>query len=177
MNKLTKFVSSLCFVAVAGTASAGDFYLGADIGKYIFDSEGYNTNSMGQAGLRGGYQLNKYFAIEGRLGTGNSQTVNTDLGPLDFNLNGYATGLLKAGVPISNDRLFVHGIGGYTTSRVSIDGSAEDLDAFAYGIGFEFYGYPRDSINFEWLRLMDGEENGVDYRVDTFNIGWIHHFK
>ena len=143
------------------------------------DTTGYEFKVEGGA-LRIGHEFNDYLAIEGQAGLSNSDNDSGIDTSIEYFVGLYARGNLF----LFDPRARIYGLVGVThaqfTAEVNEDhfriSDSETDTALAYGIGVEVYGNNRNGVNLEYMRYMDGSENGVDYTLDAFNIGYIYRF-
>ncbi|WP_431024013.1 porin family protein [Halomonas sp. H5] len=143
-------------------------YVGGDVMFWDLDPKGASSANDVGLRLRGGVQLNDYFAVEGHLGTGGSDTVQGVEAELDYLVGGFAKGIL----PISQE-FRLYGLLGY--SEVDFDfspgGSARD-DGFSYGAGAEFEVAPNLSVGADYIRYLDKS----DANVDAASVGVRYQF-
>ncbi|MDC8802360.1 porin family protein [Halomonas pacifica] len=133
-------------------------YVGGDVMFWELDPDGAGSVDDIGLRLRGGMQFNDYFAVEGHLGTGGSETVQGVEAELDDLVGAFAKGIL----PISQE-FRLYGLLGY--SEVDIDlspgGSARD-DGFSYGAGAEYEVAPNLAVGADYIRYLDKSEGDFD---------------
>lgn len=180
MRKTTTLILAimlLLFIAPPASAKEG-FYLGGkvpfnDISGDINSPE--SLNSGNGRGLRGGYGLNRYFAIE--MGIWKTKHTHTnsesaavlEAGTLDLKIN-----YPLAGSHIEPYLLF--GAGRYTIeqNRISSDGKGGRI-----GIGIDIFLVPAVSLNVGYTRnnvtfTNAGQNTGG--KITTTDFGLTYHF-
>lgn len=166
--------ASLSVLALTATASAQDapqFTLGA--GYERFDLDGVDLDSFV---LRGGYDFNQYFGVEGQLNLGlGDDTVDVLGTPVDVELN-YAAGVFGVVRPWSNDQASVFLRAGYTVAdaEASLPGyNVSDNDnAWAFGAGGEWFFSGNNGVRVDYTRYEFDE--GSD--ADSFGIAYVRRF-
>jgi hypothetical protein len=168
-------LASVAAIGVTAAANAqatdGSFHLG---GGYTFlDGESVN---LGAITLRGGYDFNQYFGVEGDVlfgvvdDTVTEQGVDIDISA-DFGAAAFGVARLPLGE--NNSNLFVRA--GYGT--LNVEGSAfgitvsDDVDGFAYGVGGEFYLDGVNGVRFDYT-IYDSDDGDLD----TYGIAYIRRF-
>lgn len=166
--------ASLSVLALTAGASAQDeprFTLGAGYERFDFDDAAFDT-----VVLRGGYDFNRFFGVEGQANVGIGDDSITEGGvTADVELN-YAAGVFGVVRPWSNEVASVFVRGGYTTteaeaSAAGLTFSADD-DAWAYGIGGEWFFAGDNGVRVDYTRY-DYEE---DSEADVFGIAYVRRF-
>jgi hypothetical protein len=166
MKPLKHFLFALTLSASCSTVLAGP-YIGADYA--LIDAD---IVDLGALAIKGGYQINEWAAVEGRLGTG----IRDDgyLG-VDVELDNFYGGYFLAGLP--NDTMFYpYLIAGYTKMDVKLSGygMSEDVDDsdFSFGAGARIGLGEVVSGNLEFMRYLDtdGEE------IDAISLGLMFKF-
>ena len=167
----------LLFVAASAGAIEG-FYLGANV-QFNDISGGINSpetvNSGNGRGLRGGFGLNRNFAIEAGIWktkhtpANGGNAANLEAGTLD----------LKIGFPLSGSHIepyFLVGAGRYTIeqNKISSDGKGGRI-----GIGMDIYLFPALSLNVGFTHnkvtfTNSGQEIGGT--ITTTDFGLTYHF-
>lgn len=109
--------------------------------------------------LRGGAQINDYFAVEGHLGGGGSD------GPveLDYLVGAYAKGIL----PVA-DEIRLYGLAGFT----EVDFDVDRQSGFSYGAGAEFDVAQNLSVGADYIRYLDKS----NYTFDAASVGLRYRF-
>lgn len=170
-------VALLLFIAAPTVAKEG-FYLGAtvlfnDISGDINSPE--SLNSGNGRGLRGGYGLNQYFALEMGIWktkhthTNGGSAADLEAGTLDLKIN-----YPLAGGHIEPYLLF--GAGNYTIeqNRISSDGKGSRI-----GIGMDIYLVPAVSLNVGFTRnnvTFTNAGQNTDGKITTTDFGLTYHF-
>lgn len=170
-------LSMLATLLLAAPAMAKDgFYLGVnvvfnDISGEINDGDVIDAGNG--LGLRGGFGLNRYLALEAAIwktvhDTTGGTTVDLKAGTLDLKLNFPLSG--------SNIEPYIFGgVGSYTLeSDTSIDGTGTQ-----FGIGMDIYLFPELNFNVGASRRdITFDDNSVDVKgkVTTFDFGFTYHF-
>jgi len=168
------------FMALAA-AAAGVMLVGApaqaqSVESGLYAGAGYTHYSaeddVSVGGITGrlGYQVNKYFAVEGEGTFGvMDDTVNVLGTDVDVELDN-AWGVYGVGTLPVSERVNLFGRVGW--AKVSVEGSAAGVSASAeddgvgYGVGGTFGLTDRFALRAEYTRL-----EGDDDAVDTFGIG------
>lgn len=176
MKKNTLALMLSACLAVPGVAMAAGtdpgFYAGAGYTLATFDSNDFNSNAdLGVLFLRGGYQINKYLAVEARLGEGiqddKIQGVKLEAEEM---YGAYA----KVGLP-TDIGLYPYALLGMTHAKVkaSVPGFSDttsDSD-ISYGIGADYWFDKQLSAGLEYANFYDkngdtisGLTLGVNYK-------------
>jgi hypothetical protein len=153
----------------------GDRYVGVMVSSPQYKEDDSNAGFRG-AGLmvRGGMEFNRFLAVEGHFGVFGEDTVDSNSYQIDYLLSIYARGNL----PLENGRIRPYVLGGVTRFSGNAPGfSSVDDTAVGYGMGIEFYGDERNAVTLEWIRFADGDVNNVDYKLESFNFGFVHRFE
>jgi opacity protein-like surface antigen len=157
---------------ISGNGYVGIHYSGL---RYEEDTS-FKAHQPG-AIFRVGYEIGDYLGVEGQLGSGLH----------DDNINGVSIGVdylasiyLRGSIFLWDPQARLYGLVGVTRGKVTakafgLSSSLTDTE-MSYGIGVELYGNSRNAFSLEFMRYLDGEDNGVNYTVDAFNIGYIHRF-
>jgi OOP family OmpA-OmpF porin len=131
-------IAALLIAATAGAAHAGDgFYAGGGAGQVFVDETEYDDEDLAVS-LFGGYQFNRYFAIEGGY---------LDLGEIESGLNGASLEadtlyITAVGMLPVNDAFAVYAKAGMhswdaDTSLAILGGEDSGSDP-TYGIGAQY---------------------------------------
>jgi hypothetical protein len=95
---------------------------------------------------------------------------------IDYLLGFYARGNIFLWSP----RARLYGLIGLTHGKLSADISGNSDDQtnteLGYGAGIELFGNGSNGITLEFMRYMDGEDNNVDFNIDSVSIGYTHRF-
>ncbi len=180
MKKVLLLAVASCLLFAAPAFAKSGFYLGAnmlfnDISGEINTPE--TMDSGNGLGLRAGFGLNRYLAIEGGIWkTKHDSTVaggtSVDLkaGTLDVKLN----------FPLSGSNIepyLLVGMGNYTAedSTTSVDGKGTQ-----FGIGMDIYLFPELSFNagLTWRKITFDMPSGPDQdgKVTSLDFGITYHF-
>ena len=168
----TGFVTAL---AMAGPAAA-QLYLGATIGQAEFKEGCLGTGECDDSDsawrILGGFQFNKFFAVEAGyydFGEASSGTVK---------LEAEAFELVAVGSFHFTDRFSVYGkLGGYQGTLEGA-GTDEDNTDLTYGIGARWDFTKRLGVRAEWQRYESlGGGALVETDVDVLSIGLIFQFQ
>jgi len=155
----------------------GSNYFGINFLGLKYEEDALDFHETGAA-LRLGHEFNSYFAIEGQIGAG--LTDDKLFGVVDIGVD-YLVGLYaRANVFLWSPSARLYALVGVTHGKITAEafGISDTLrdTELGYGVGVELYGNSRNAINLELMRYMDGEDDGFDYTVDAFSIGYIHRF-
>lgn len=155
---------------------SGDSYFGVNLTGLRYTEDDFNINENG-LGFRFGHSFGNYLALEGHAvaGLNNDTSMGIEVG-IDYLAGVYVRGNMFLWDP----RARLYGLVGITRGKITAEAfglsdSVTDTE-MGYGVGFEFYGDNRNAVNLEFMRYMDGEDDGVDYEVDAFNLGYTHRF-
>ncbi len=156
---------------------SGNSYFGVFVSGLRYEEDAFDAHEVG-AGLRLGYEFNNYFAVEGHVTAG--LTNDEVFGVMDIGVDYLASAYLRGNIFLWDPQARLYGLIGVTHGKITaeafgISDSLTDTE-MSYGLGFELYGNSRNAINLEFIRYMDGEDDGVDYDVDAFNLGYTHRF-
>lgn len=158
---------------------SGNNYFGVNLSglRYSEQDSEVDTHETG-LGLRFGHGFGDYLAVEGHAVAGLDDDVI--LGGLRIGID-YLLGVyLRGNMFLWDPRARLYGLVGVTRGKLTAEalGLTDTLTdtEMSYGVGFEFYGDDRNAINLEYMRYLDGEDNGFDYDVDAFSIGYTHRF-
>ena len=163
MSKITTsakilLASSLMVIGAAASAADNGYYAGASYSdvKVKIDEVGTSFR-LGVLSALGGYQINKNFAVEGRLGTG---VRDADVVGANFEVDSFVAVNGVATYPLANN-VSAYGTLGYGQTRlnVSFPGGSEKsrLSAFNYGAGLQYKTGPYAArLGFESLADKSG---------------------
>ena len=150
--------------SVLADAKHGNRYVGASVG--FMDLEFGNSNI--DAGLNhlegrlGGY-LNEFLAAEGRIGVG---AVGDEIGATDIDLRYLVGGYLRAGAPLSDNKLFPYVLLGFTRADVEV-GSVTDSETDAsFGLGADI-ALGGLGLSVEYVEYVDKNQ----YDLSGFSVG------
>ncbi len=178
-NKYFVTLSTLIFLVFSLNAVAagesGKSYVGAQYSFVTYtesDIPDFNPTALV---FRGGYKLNKNFALEGRFGFGLSSDsqivsgINLDL-EVDTIYGAYGIGYM----PVS-DKVDVYGILGVTQGKLSATASLGSISAsvtgddsdISYGVGADFNVSNQVAINIEYMSYFSKS----DFDASALSIG------
>ena len=144
-----------------------------DIGGDI--NSGDTFDSGDGLGLRGGYGLNRYFAIEAGIWktkhdlTYGGKTANLKAGTVD----------LKISFPLSKSYIEPYLLAGVGTYSLEQNGFSEDGTGGRIGIGMDIYLSPELNLNVGLTRSnVTFTHNGsnVNGKITTLDFGFTYHF-
>lgn len=179
MNVRALAITVLAIGAMSGTAfaqapwSGGMFqsapYVGANAGLLRYDESGLDTITPSVVFARVGLPLSRYFAVEGRLGTGLSgdeshgYSVSSGL---------YGGGYLKGSIALAPTVAVyaVAGIAAVSLHRNFGDGDTTDT-GFSVGLGGDVQLTPNIWLNLEWTHLPGGTDAGYSFGENLFSAG------
>lgn len=166
--------AALCAAAPAYAEPA--WYAGLTASQIRYQETGLETLAHTAAGFKAGREINRYFAIEGRMGfsTGRdsvqfpSVTVEFEL---DYFLGLYAKGILPLGNWFS-----LYGLAGFTAGTVATHAfgftfTESDYD-LSYGAGAEFALGRNFLLGLEWAQLIEGP----GYQFEAVTLGLSYRF-
>nr|WP_089656912.1 porin family protein [Halomonas pantelleriensis] len=168
MMKRLLSASAIAMIAAVGASAAHaqqaqtfypQGYVGGDAMFWDLNpDQGPSRDDVGLR-LRGGAQINDYFAVEGHLGGGGSD------GPveLDYLIGAYAKGIL----PIA-DEIRLYGLAGFT----EVDFDVDSESGFSYGAGAEFDVAQNLSVGADYMRYLDKS----NYTFDAASVGLRYRF-
>lgn len=177
-------VLSACALVWAGAATAGyaqaaenGFNLSAGYSR--IDVDGFD---LGAATLRGGYDFNRYFGVEGQLDLGIDGDEGSACPPgavcvaaistvdLEYSAGAYAVGRL----PVT-EWFSVFGRLGYVTTDFDANfayGGSTDDQAIAWGVGAEMEVWENGAIRLDYTRT-DYDDFGD---ADAIGLSYVHRF-
>jgi len=131
--------SSLMVIGAAATAADNGYYAGASYSDVKVKADDIGTSfRLSVLSALGGYQINKNFAVEARIGTG---ARDANLGGTNFEVDSFAAVNGVASYPIANN-ISAYGTLGYNQVRFKFtsaeDSGKEKLNAFNYGAGLQY---------------------------------------
>lgn len=146
-------------------------YIGGDAMFWELNPDGGPSAESTGLRLRGGVQFNDYFAVEGHLGTGGSDTNRGVEFELDHVVGAYAKGILPLG-----DQFRLYGLAGVSEMEGSFtvgpfEGSERETD-FSYGAGAEFDLTPNLAVGADYMRYLDQDDN----TFDAASVGLTYRF-
>lgn len=138
-------------------------YWGITVGDYTFEHDDGDVTDITNAGLKGGYRLSRFFALEAHAGRSNSGSSNIVERP-DL-VYGAAFGRLD--LPFERVNIYLLA-GGATVSFDIGDGNDRESDVAA-GLGIELFGSERTALTLDYMNYADGLYDGI-------SVGFVHHF-
>jgi len=167
----------LLFIAAPATAKEG-FYLGAnvlfnDISGDVNSPE--TVNSGNGRGLRGGFGLNQYFAIEAGVWktkhapTNGGSAANLEAGTLD----------LKIRFPSSDSYVEPYLLAGAGRYAIEQSGISRDGKGGRIGIGIDIYLFPALSLNVGFTHnkvTFTNSGQDIGGKITTMDFGLTYHF-
>ncbi|WP_144395006.1 porin family protein [Pleionea sediminis] len=160
----------LLTLAIAGTLSlqaSADTNFG---GNYsIINAEDSTPTAIT---LRGGYEINPLFSVEGRVAKGFSKDSIDGMEAINGKADvDYMYGVYGKLNTTPDKVLNLYGVLGYSYAefdlRSDLGSISDDEGGFSYGLGLDVMFEDNASINFEWTRLFDTDE----LEAKTFNVG------
>lgn len=189
MNRVLVTVGVGLVALVCATAQAGEryggpgydrsaygngLYFGASAGELIYKEDGLDTMRPTIIEARLGQDINRYLAIEGRIGGGiGRDEVNGTNTSVQAMYAGYVKGILPLTPILSGYGLA--GIAGVQLHHNYPDFNTTDT-GFSYGIGAELRVNSQASLTLEWVRVTDGSNSGFYYTADQVAFGVNWHF-
>ncbi len=157
--------------------SIGSFYLGLaysymNVNKQEIGGPVEIDTSGNAYTLLAGYNINPYFAIEGRY----SATVgdlNVDNGTTDTDVDADLSNMglyIKPMYPITNFNLYA--LLGY--GEVELEDETES--GFQWGLGASYSVNENIAVFTDYTRLYDDSDDGADVVVDAFTVGLNYKF-
>lgn len=155
---------------------SGSNYFGVQLSGLRFNEDEFNTHESAVS-MRVGREFGNYLAVEGHAVAGlendTSQGVEVSI---DYLVGVY----LRGNMFLWDPRARLYAMAGVTHGKItatafSLTDKTTDTE-LGYGFGFEFYGDKRNGVNIEFMRYMDGDEDGDNYEVDSISLGYIHRF-
>jgi len=174
-KRIAALIFFALYLALPMTATAGDMQPGPYFGGgYMFvnyDESGVPDVDLGAGMLRWGYQIDKHFAAEARVGYG---LDDDSVSVFEVDLREIAGAYFKAGIP-TNIGLYPYAILGVTYGRIEvsgpIDGSGEfDETDFSYGAGLDYWVDPSFSLGLEYMVWID--KSGAEWSGFTLGLNF-----
>jgi opacity protein-like surface antigen len=150
------------------------WYAGLTASQIRYQETGFETLTPVTVGFKAGREINRYFAIEGRMGFGAGRDsvlvsgVTVEL-ELDYYFGLYAKGILPLGNWFS-----LYGLAGFTAGTVAthllgFTFTESDYD-LSYGAGAEFALGRNVTLGLEWAQLIEGP--GYKFEAVTLGLGY-----
>ena len=154
----------------------GSNYFGVQLSGLRYTQDDFNTNESA-LGLRVGHEFGNYLAVEGHAVAGleNDSSRGVEIS-MDYLVGIYVRGNMFLWDP----RARLYALAGVTHGKITtlafgLTDRTTDTE-LGFGFGFEFYGDKRNAVNLEFMRYLDGDEDGVNYEIDAFSLGYTHRF-
>lgn len=156
---------------------SGKSYFGVHYSFLNYEREGGFDAQHQALGLRVGHEFIDYLGVEGQFLGG---LRDDDIAGYRFGVDYLAGAYVRGNMFLWDSRARLYGLlgmayGKSSGSQFGISTSSTDT-GLSYGMGVEFYGDSRNAVSLELMRYLDGEDNGVNFDIDAFNIGYIHRF-
>ena len=148
-------------------------YVGGGLTETSIDIDGVSGEANPTAVFaRVGYQINEFFAVEGRLGTG----LDSDkLHGVKVDIENVYGAYLKAGIPTAVG-LYPYAVLGATHGelKASARGYSDtgDDDDISYGVGVDYWVVPNVSVGLEYMKYLDMD----NYEVSGISLGANYRF-
>jgi opacity protein-like surface antigen len=156
------------------SAYGSGLYFGASAGQLIYKEDGLDTMRPTIIEARLGQDINRYFAVEGRIGGGiNRDNVNGTSTSVQMLYAAYAKGILPL-TPVFS----AYGLAGLAGTQLRHnypDFNTTDT-GFSYGVGAELKVGNEAALTLEWVRVNDGSNLGYYYTADQVALGVNWHF-
>lgn len=198
MHFTSKTLLAIGILLVSTSASAqapwSGFYGGISGGQASTDNDQFNRrfgnfNGDGSGALGGlqigyNYRLSPTFVIGFQNDVSGTRIKAGSDGPLSpqIKLPLLATGRLRGGSLMLDQRLFLYGTGGVAIGRVDDSGDKKTKYGWSAGAGVEWAWSPLLSTNLEVLANKlskdwnQGEQQATDIRFRTVTVGLNYHF-
>ena len=155
--KFSAAVIAALLLAPAAMPASAQVYINVAYGDFSFNNP---DRSPGALTGRVGYDVNRYFAVEGEGSFGIIKDNSI------YELNSEFGAFVLGKLPLYEDKFHVYGRIGYTT----IDETDFEDDGFAFGIGGQ-YNWGKHGMRLDWTRHdHDAGE------VDSFSLGYAYTF-
>lgn len=142
-------------------------YIGFNYMIIDYEDDFDNNANLGAGGIKIGFNIIDYLAIEARGGLGlKDDEVDVQGVDVDVKIDWYYGLYLLPKYRINQFQIY--GIAGFTKA----EGEEVEESDFSYGAGLEWFVSENVSLNVEYTMLFDKS----DYEIDSFNIGVNCHF-
>lgn len=166
-----KFAAIAMGFALATSAHAEGLYAGASYAQAKVDMSGFGDVKPSVLFAKIGTEINKNFAIEGRIGTGVSDdTVSVMGAPVKVEVDQYY-GIYAKGILPVGDSVSIYGLIGETHAKITASALgtsvSDSQNSGSYGVGLDFAVAKDVSLNLEWARLFkdtDALSVGVTFK-------------
>lgn len=176
---LSGMFASLLMLSMSATAQdspSKGWYVGVNYAFLEYDVSG-NEFDTPVLVVTPGYQINPYFAIEGRIGIGVGEgeddvTVGNTTVEVAVELENYYGIFARLGASVQN-RAYPYAMLGYGKIGTAVNGATiGDIDDYAYGVGVNFGFTEQLSGKVEWMNYYDEE----DAEITGFSLGLQYRF-
>lgn len=172
MKSLFIAASAVALIAGAASAQEGPFRVG--VGYQVIDTDGATFDTLS---LRGSYDFNQFFAVEGDLLIGLGDESVT-VGGTTFNSSiDYGVGVYGVAKYPLTEQFTVFARGGYVYADVegSIGGLtvSSDIDGWAFGAGAEWAFAGPNAVRIDYTRYDFVNGNG---NADALGISYVRRF-
>ncbi|WP_333607981.1 porin family protein [Arsukibacterium sp.] len=192
---MLKKLSCLALIAALSSmpalANNGSFYVGGQLGNTklkinedgLSESESFNVLS----GLVG-YQFNRNFALEARLGTGVSDKTFSEDGYRESISVAHQAAVLAKGIVPINDVFSLYGVAGFGSVKYNFKESGngfsysenETVDGLTAGVGAAFNMGSQWALTLEYLQLPDKKYSAGPYsfkvKTNSLSVGVNYSF-
>lgn len=165
-------------VAPTYAANTEGFYIGGQYNQHSLEFEGVDLN-LATLGILGGYQINEYFSVEGRLNLGiKDKTEHQGSNSYKFEVDNSYSAFVKGAYPFT-DTFSAYALAGFNSSKYKGterigNSSISDSDSksgFAYGAGLQFKVNDAWSVSGEYVVLPEPED------IDVTNLSLVVRYK
>lgn len=168
---MRKSLLALALIAASPFTVASPYIGGGYSQLYVSTGDLNDGINMGTLHISGGYQLNDFFALEARVGTGVGDANH--LGT-DHQIDTYYAGFAKIGAPL--DDFYPYLLLGYSRGTIETEknGSKGDWTEsdMAYGLGIHYKVSSHFSLQGEYNNLL----SQGDLIIIGFSLGVVYHF-
>jgi opacity protein-like surface antigen len=178
-------------VPVQTNGGGNALYLGGSLGVY---DELLDSSSALGASFHIGYDLMRYFAVEGNLGfaydsyADNAEGISVDVDAVLSNASLY----LRANAPFDEIKFFALVGASYVRMDANVDVNVDiqdfpvddfessieiDETDLSYGAGVDFFATPNTALTIKWLRVIDieGDNDTEGGELDAWFLGFTHY--
>lgn len=170
MNKILAAAITAA-LGFSGIAHAEGLYTGADLQLQQQELKGFGHSETGKVGAinaKLGYEINEYFALEARAGTG---LKDGDFFGTNYKLKNSIGTYAIASYPLTDD-FSVYGLAGYTKSKYSLG----NIDGFSYGVGAKYKLSPVIALTSELGHYGQDKEDGLELDNNALSFGFQYKF-
>lgn len=164
-KKIAVLLITPLFVLAPLQTLAEGLYAGVQYAFLKYERDGFDNAEPTALNIRGGLEINDYFAFEARLGFGaNGDKANGTDVEVDTLAGVYAKAGIMASAPISP-----YLIGGWTYVNLN-----EDDHDLSYGGGVEIRTNENLSVNLEYMDIINNFDNAAD--ITAVHLGLTYKF-